>query len=440
MEHREKNIMDLIASAPWREAVAYRETWPHEYVVIQRDEQQELLAEFCSRILRGEGIDGHFFHQTRPYLFLGGYKYWVMNDVEDIDPEIYDSVLNRCPLFRDQRDFDIRSGDTATREETEDMATQPLGQLENVRLRDIWPHEANNFTSWLALSENLKLLGQALGLNLIPIETEAMVGDFSLDLLAKEVSNGELVAIENQLEKTDHSHLGQNITYAAEKGAGYVVWIASRFRAEHRAAVDWLNSLAPEKVRFFAVEIHAIRISGSLPAVEFRPVAVPRGWKGGDIRPSAESPSPTALRHREFFRPLVGELEKAGFGQAEPEQGDTQYWFRHNHKGLWFVVGIEEGQAWVCLWIIGSIGFQQRLYDSLKVQEDEIAVEIGSELEWYEHTPNLYANAALAISGSIDDPPERLNEIRAWMLDMLPRFRDVFNPRLEKILTELEEA
>ena len=117
MGDSDRHIMELIAHAPWREAVTYRETWPHEYVVIQKDAQQELLAEFCRRVLRGEGIEGHFFHQTRPYLFLGKHKYWVMDDVEDIDPETYDSVLNRALLFRDRRDFAIRRGDTAQREE-----------------------------------------------------------------------------------------------------------------------------------------------------------------------------------------------------------------------------------------------------------------------------------------------------------------------------------
>ena len=117
MGDSDTHIMELIARAPWREAVTYRETWPHEYVVIQRDEQQELLAEFCRRVLRGEGIEGHFFHQTRPYLFLGKHKYWVMDEVEDIDPETYDGVLNRALLFRDRRDFAIRRGDTAQREE-----------------------------------------------------------------------------------------------------------------------------------------------------------------------------------------------------------------------------------------------------------------------------------------------------------------------------------
>ena len=108
-------IMDLIAKAPWREASTYRDTWPHEYVVIQKDAQQELLAAFRQRILRGEGVKCRFFHQTRPYLFLGNYKYWVMDPVEDIDPETYDSVLNRALLYRDRRDFIIQPGDTGIR-------------------------------------------------------------------------------------------------------------------------------------------------------------------------------------------------------------------------------------------------------------------------------------------------------------------------------------
>ena len=113
----DSDIMMLIAKAPWREAITYRDSWPHEYVVIQKDDQQELLAAFCDRILRGEGIQCRFYHQTRPYLFLGDYKYWVMDEVQEIDPEIYDSVLNRAPLYKDRRDFIIHDGDTGVREE-----------------------------------------------------------------------------------------------------------------------------------------------------------------------------------------------------------------------------------------------------------------------------------------------------------------------------------
>ena len=110
------HIMELITTAPWREAVTYRETWPHEYVVVNRDGQQELLAEFCERISRGEGVECRFFHQKRRYLFLGDYKYWTMTECADIDLEAGDEVLNRALLYRDRRDFVIRQGDTGKRE------------------------------------------------------------------------------------------------------------------------------------------------------------------------------------------------------------------------------------------------------------------------------------------------------------------------------------
>ena len=95
-------IMELIRRAPWRDAVTYRDTWPHEYVVVKKDRQEELLAAFCARIAQGEGVECSFFHQKRTYLFLGEYKYWTMTDCPDIDLEADDYVLNRSLLYRDR--------------------------------------------------------------------------------------------------------------------------------------------------------------------------------------------------------------------------------------------------------------------------------------------------------------------------------------------------
>ena len=109
------DIMDLINRAPWREAVMYRNSWPHEYVVIKKDGQEELLAAFCERITRGEGVECAFFNQRRLYLFLGDHKYWTMTDCADIDLATDDYVLNRALLYRDRRDFVIKPGDTGKR-------------------------------------------------------------------------------------------------------------------------------------------------------------------------------------------------------------------------------------------------------------------------------------------------------------------------------------
>ena len=109
------DIMVLIAQAPWREAVTYRHSWPHEYVVVKKDGQETLLAAFCARIAAGEGVECRFFNQTRKYLFLGGYKYWTMTDCSDIDLDTNDYVMNRALLYKDRRDFVIKPGDTGMR-------------------------------------------------------------------------------------------------------------------------------------------------------------------------------------------------------------------------------------------------------------------------------------------------------------------------------------
>ena len=109
--------MELIAQAPWREAVTYRDTWPHEYMVVKRGRQEELLAAFCTRIAQGEGVECRFFSQRREYLFLGDYKYWTMTECPNIDLDADEYVLNRARLYRDRRDFVIERGDTGRREE-----------------------------------------------------------------------------------------------------------------------------------------------------------------------------------------------------------------------------------------------------------------------------------------------------------------------------------
>ena len=276
----------MIARAPWREAVTYRDTWPHEYVVVNKDGQQELLAAFLHRVSRGEAVECRFFHRTQKYLFLGEYKYWALRDGDE-------TILNRALLYRDRRDFVIREGDTGDRgvtvgdnmsaEETELASDEgvsavpgPEGRIEALEVREIWEDEAADFTPWLA--ENLDLLGKELGLDLELVETEKPIGSFYLDILAKD-GDGRRVAIENQLEWTDHSHLGQLLTYAVGCNAGIAVWISPWIQPEHRQVINRLNQVSDGKIQFYGVEIRAIQIGDSPPAPDFRPVAVPDSWQ-----------------------------------------------------------------------------------------------------------------------------------------------------------------
>ena len=120
-------LADLIASAPWREAVTYRETWPHEYVLTEKDNQKELLAAVCDRFRAREGVASRFFRMENTYLFIGDYKYWLMTDYNDIDPynDEGDYVLNRARLYRDRRDFVVQPGDSGKPEDYPSVPPRP---------------------------------------------------------------------------------------------------------------------------------------------------------------------------------------------------------------------------------------------------------------------------------------------------------------------------
>jgi hypothetical protein len=158
------------------------------------------------------------------------------------------------------------------------MNPPTLGRLEKVDLRKAWVSESSGFTPWLAQSENLKLLGEAIGLELELEAQEKEVGPFRADLLCKVTQSDSWVLIENQLEMTDHRHLGQILTYAAGLKAVTIVWVAQTIREEHRAALDWLNSVTTEQINFFGLEIELWKIGESPFAPKFNVVSKPNNW------------------------------------------------------------------------------------------------------------------------------------------------------------------
>ena len=288
-----------------------------------------------------------------------------------------------------------------------------LGIIKNVRVREVWPHEAHNFTPWLA--RNLGRLGQALHLDLELLGTEARVGPFSLDILAQEVvPNGRKVAIENQLEGTDHIHLGQLLTYAAGHEAQIAIWVAPHFDDNHRAAIDWLNQLAGNKAEFYAVRVRAIRIDDSKPAPIFEPVAVPAGW------PRLSQPVKTAPR------------KESGGG------------FRIETRGCLLYTELGEHQAYVELWIApdralpNQLATKYRIFDGLEADKAAIEKELSDgELNWHRGGRRHYAQIRLVKPASINDPPEKLAETRAWIEDTKVKFEEVFKPRVGKIWEEM---
>ena len=422
-------LTELIVRAPWREAVTYHDTGPHEYVVIKKDKQEEPLAAVCKRFCVGEGVDGRFFRMKNKYLFIGDYKYWLMTTCTEIDLDKDDYVLNRALIYRDRRDFLIRDGDNGRRDKHIDgtfgitpseyymmgdgyMSTEELGKLENVPVREVWGHEAHDFTPWLA--ENLPLLGEALDMELEVVQTEAQVGDFSLDILAKD-ANGVTVAIENQLASTDHGHLGQLLTYAAGKDACILIWIAPEFRHEHREAIDWFNRCTRKEIEAYGVEVRAVRIGDSLPAPLFVPVAFAADAWDERKRRKLEWLLPGSLKARNFFQPLIGKLQKKGLTDRLEAYARRDHPFPSGLPDIEYHASLEHGRkVWVYIpgWPKDS---QQPIFDKLRADREDIEEELqldrdpNTHMEW--NVPNT-GTIGVYRDGSIDDPEEELEEIR----------------------------
>jgi len=182
-----------------------------------------------------------------------------------------------------------------------------IGQLKKLKPRDAWSHEALDFTPWLLANANV--LGEVLNMDLELKEAEHSVGGFSLDLIGEDLNTREIVIIENQLEASDHTHLGQILTYAGGTNAVNIVWIAESFRSEHRAALTWLNERTDENTRFFAVEVSAVRIGESPLAPLFTVVIEPNDWqKTVRSSTSVSVRSDTGEKHREFWTMFLMEL------------------------------------------------------------------------------------------------------------------------------------
>ena len=211
--------------------------------------------------------------------------------------------------------------------------TIELGRVEAVLPREIWPHEALNFTPWLL--DNVDVLSDLLGMDLILERAEHPVGGFSLDLLGRDQSTGQVVIVENQLEMSDHTHLGQILTYAAGTNPTTIVWIATGFRSEHRAAIDWLNERTDENTRFFGVEIQVVRIGGSLPAPAFKLIAQPNDW-GKQVKASTLPSEGSEIRRHYwgFWEQFLARI-----------QSDHPTWTRARSSttGAWYDVSLGAG-------------------------------------------------------------------------------------------------
>lgn len=322
------------------------------------------------------------------------------------------------------------------------MPDKQLSRLERVGLRDVWENEALNFTPWLAEPENIQLLGNVIGLELEVEAQEQSVGPFSADILCRDTASDNWVLIENQLERTDHTHLGQLMTYAAGLHAVTIVWIASRFTDEHRAAIDWLNEITANDFSFFGLEVELWRIGDSPAAPKFNIVSRPNDWSrsiSGAVNPELTDSKKTQLAFWVRFRDYLAEHDS----QAKPSKPRPQTWMQYSRIEKFSVMAYasfwdsesesydsQELRVELGTWDTSAHGVFARLHEI----EDEITSKIDEPITW--HEPEGMRVRRLWIRRSADLTAEdQWPEYFEWLKERIDRFQQTFKPIVAELST-----
>ena len=301
-----------------------------------------------------------------------------------------------------------------------------LGKLKEIsNLRSVWPHEALDFTPWLAEDENLEMLSDAVGLDISLNETESSVGDFNVDIYATDIGTGRKIIIENQLGDTNHDHLGKLITYASGKSAEIIIWIVKKAREEHKAAVEWLNNHTDDDIQFFLIEIKLYQIENSEKAVKFEVVEKPNDWTK-EIK-KQDSTSPTLQKRYDYWTAFneYAFRDKSFAKEFHRRKATTDHWMD-------FSIGYSECHLSVCQLRKASsisaelyISDNKELFRSLLSHRDEIEKDIGEHLIWQE-LPDRKASRIRILHNADPDNRDKWEEQFEWIKSILIRMKNSF--------------
>ncbi|MDP3764025.1 MAG: DUF4268 domain-containing protein [bacterium] len=309
-----------------------------------------------------------------------------------------------------------------------------LGKIKKVDLRDVFPGEASDFTPWL--ESNIDQLSEAIGVEIIDVKREERIGDFNCDLIGKEANSEDKVIIENQFNQTNHDHLGKIITYASGVGARYVVWVSEKIREEHQKALEWLNENASD-VSFFGVEVSAITIDESNPALSFKSVVEPNTW-GKEVKKATEQIDERHQKYLQFFTRLVSEYEK-----VKPEWGHLTA-----RPSSWIAFGAGKTGFKFAWAFRGDNRFDTELYidtgdkeevkayfQVLKKYQTEIDIKF-SDLNWEELSEKrasrivVYKKMPSNIKKMTDN---QINELIRWAIGQMDIFKQIFPKYIQKL-------
>lgn len=308
--------------------------------------------------------------------------------------------------------------------------TTNLGTMTQIPdLRSVWPNEATDFTPWIA--ENIELLNHATGLSLEVIEQESAVGSFSLDVLARDENSGAYAVIENQLEDTNHDHLGKLLTYAAGKDAKYIIWIVKGARAEHRAAIEWLNSNTTDGVGFFLVEIQLWSIDNSAPAPKFNIVEQPNDWTKIS-KQSSTTQGGAAIQFKYEYWTAFNDyaFEDIAFAKAfSKHKASSDHWYSLtigcSAANLNLLVNTRTNVIAVELYI----HTKKEIYDKLYLEKDQIEAIIGVPLDWRRLDDKNASRIILEKTVNLKDLDARVQQFD-WYMQTALLFKKAFQPRL----------
>lgn len=301
-----------------------------------------------------------------------------------------------------------------------------IGKLEEVDIRELWKHEQYDFSEWLSKKENIENLNEILGLTLVDISKETYVGSYRCDLFAKDETTGIKVIVENQLEMSNHDHLGKIITYASGLDAKVVVWIVKEAREEHRSAIEWLNNNTNSNVNFFLIEIHAYKIGNSDNAPMFQVIEQPNDFiKNNKSTNSSDTMNKSQSQRVEFWNQFNNVLVERG-KPFNVRKATTDHWYN---------VAIGTSDAHIDITLVNKdsvIGVElyitdnKELFDKLYQKKDEIETDLGLELDWRRLNNSKASRIVTFIKGLNFDDHSNYNDLMNKTIDLAVLMRDTF--------------
>lgn len=306
-----------------------------------------------------------------------------------------------------------------------------IGKLKEINVRKLWQHEQYDFSAWLAKENNLEYLNDILGLTLIDINTEVYVGPYRCDIVAKDETTKDVVIIENQLEPTNHDHLGKIITYAAGLNAKYIVWIVKEAKEEHRAAIEWLNNNSSQNINFFLVEIHAYQIGESEPAPMFRVVEQPNDFIKSDRNNSKDGELNKTQSERIRF------WEQ--FNQFVIDHGKP-FNLRKATKDHWYDISIGSSIAHIAITLVNKesrIGVElyiddnKELFDYMFSNREVIESEFGARLDWQRLDNRKASRIKYYINGLDFNNHSNYKDLDGQIIAVALKMREVFQKYLQ---------